>query len=248
MNKKKLVVGLIFFGVLVGLGIVYRPRANRLFNETGNDSLGGGLLTETDPITNQSTLTENLNNQELTTQTEVNNEEKQISFSSPPPLAINENRDYLATLTTSAGTIIIDLLEQNTPITVNNFVFLANQGFYNEIIFHRIVRGFMIQGGCPNGDGSGGPGYRFDDEPFEGQYSRGTVAMANAGPDTNGSQFFILHQDYDLPPDYVIFGRVVEGIETVDRIATAPVRSSRMGENSSPVDPIVITSVEITTR
>ena len=103
----------------------------------------------------------------------------------------------------------------------------------------------MIQGGDPKGDGTGGPGYKFADEPFEGEYTRGTIAMANAGPNTNGSQFFIMHKDYDLPKNYVIFGKVSKGMEVVDKIAEAPVKQNSMGENSTPVNPVSINSVEI---
>lgn len=103
----------------------------------------------------------------------------------------------------------------------------------------------MIQGGDPTGTGSGGPGYKFDDEKFDGEYSRGTIAMANAGPNTNGSQFFIMHADYPLPKNYVIFGKTISGIETVDKIATAPTTANMMGENSTPVSPVKILSVDI---
>ncbi|HKZ34900.1 MAG TPA: peptidylprolyl isomerase, partial [Patescibacteria group bacterium] len=107
-----------------------------------------------------------------------------------------------------------------------------------------VMKGFMIQGGDPKGDGTGGPGYQFPDEPVTRDYTRGIVAMANAGPNTNGSQFFIMHQDYDLPKSYVIFGQVLEGIETVDTIAESPVESSGF-EMSKPVTPTVIETVEI---
>jgi len=103
----------------------------------------------------------------------------------------------------------------------------------------------MIQGGDPKGDGTGGPGYQFADESFEGEYTRGTVAMANTGPNTNGSQFFIMHQDYDLPKNYVIFGKVTEGLNVVDKIAEASVSANQFGEMSKPVTPIKIFSVEI---
>ena len=112
-----------------------------------------------------------------------------------PKLSIDQNKTYQAVLKTTVGDIVIDLYVDKTPITVNNFVYLANKGFYNNTVFHRVVNGFMIQGGDPVGNGTGGPGYQFDDEPFEGEYTRGTVAMANSGPNTNGSQFFIMHQD-----------------------------------------------------
>ena len=103
----------------------------------------------------------------------------------------------------------------------------------------------MIQGGDPKGDGTGGPGYKFDDESFEGEYSRGIVAMANSGPNTNGSQFFIMHKDYDLPKNYVIFGKVSEGIEVVDKIAEAEVTANEMGEESVPVEPVFIQAMKI---
>lgn len=166
-------------------------------------------------------------------------------YPQPPALQIDSAKQYQAVLKTSAGDITLQLNAAATPQTVNNFVFLAREGFYDNTIFHRAIDGFMIQGGDPLGNGMGGPGYRFDDEPFEGEYSRGTVAMANAGPNTNGSQFFIMHQDYPLPANYVIFGQVVAGIEAVDAIATAPVTTSPSGENSKPVEPAVIQSIVI---
>lgn len=162
-----------------------------------------------------------------------------------PAMEIDTNKSYTAVLNTSEGPIRIALNDDQTPVTVNNFVSLARKGFYDGTIFHRVIDGFMIQGGDPKGDGTGGPGYRFADEDFEGEYTRGTVAMANAGPDTNGSQFFIMHEDYDLPKNYVIFGYVAEGMETVDAIATAPVKRSASGENSSPVTPVKVETVEI---
>jgi len=162
-----------------------------------------------------------------------------------PTMQIDKNASYSAVLNTSEGKITLKLNAQQTPITVNNFVYLAEEGFYDQTIFHRVIDGFMIQGGDPEGNGTGGPGYRFDDEPFEGEYNRGTVAMANAGPNTNGSQFFIMHQDYALPKNYVIFGQVTEGLEIVDKIARAEVKTSPSGEQSQPVDPIKIETIEI---
>lgn len=148
-------------------------------------------------------------------------------------------------LHTTAGDITIELAKEMTPKTVENFVTLAKKNFYDNTIFHRAIKGFMIQGGDPKGDGTGGPGYKFDDEPFTGEYTRGTVAMANAGPNTNGSQFFIMHADYPLPHNYVIFGHITAGIEVVDKIATAPVTMNQFGEPSKPVNPVRITSVEV---
>ncbi len=166
-------------------------------------------------------------------------------MSAPPAMEIDENKKYTAVINTTAGTIKVELNALQTPNTVNNFVALARKGFYNDTIFHRVIDGFMIQGGDPEGTGAGGPGYRFDDEPFEGEYTRGTIAMANAGPDTNGSQFFIMHKDYALPPNYTIFGKTVEGVETIDAIATAQTTTSMGGEKSKPVNPVSVTSIEI---
>lgn len=168
-------------------------------------------------------------------------QEKEASVS--PTIAVNKN--YTASLVTSEGTIKIRLNTKETPITANNFITLAKKNFYNNTIFHRVLKGFMIQGGDPNGDGTGGPGYRFDDEKFEGDYMRGTVAMANAGPNTNGSQFFIMHQDYALPKNYVIFGKVVEGLDVIDKIAESQVEDNGSGEISKPVTPIKVLSVGI---
>lgn len=164
------------------------------------------------------------------------------SMSETPAMQIDQNKTYTATLKTSEGDIEIALNTKQTPITVNNFVSLARSDFYNNTIFHRTIKGFMIQGGDPTG--TGGPGYKFNDEPFEGEYARGTVAMANSGKNTNGSQFFIMHGDTPLKKDYVIFGKVTNGLDVVDKIATAPTQPG--GEGSTPVTPVKITSVEIT--
>ena len=136
----------------------------------------------------------------------------------------------IARIETNKGTIRFELLEDEAPKTAENFRLLAEKGFYDGVIFHRVIKGFMIQGGDPTGTGRGGQsawGGRFDDEInraselYRGAYSKGTVAMANAGPNTNGSQFFIMHADYGLPPSYTKFGRVIEGQDVVDKIAAA---------------------------
>jgi cyclophilin family peptidyl-prolyl cis-trans isomerase len=165
-----------------------------------------------------------------------------------PDITIDTNKQYQVTLHTSTGDITIALDAKQTPVTANNFIYLAQNDFYNNTIFHRVIEGFMIQGGDPRGDGTGSPGYRFDDEPVVGEYKRGTVAMANSGPNTNGSQFFIMHQDYALQPNYVIFGQVVAGLEVVDAIAGAAVRSSFSGEMSSPVEPVILQSVTVSEK
>ena len=161
-------------------------------------------------------------------------------YPAPPPLAIDAAKRYTATLETSAGTMTAELLPGEAPLTVNNFVFLAREGFYDGVIFHRVIPGFRIQGGDPTGTGSGGPGYRFRDEPVRLGYQRGMLAMANAGPNTNGSQFFVMHADYGLPPNYTIFGKLTSGEEVVDAIATAPT-----GPEDRPRDPVAIRSVAI---
>ncbi len=173
----------------------------------------------------------------------VNQGQSIKQWSAPPPMTIDPASSYTAVLNTSAGSITVELLAGEAPNTVNNFVFLARQGFYDNVIFHRTIEGFMIQGGDPTGTGGGGPGYRFADEPVQRPYTRGVLAMANAGPNTNGSQFFIMHADYPLPPNYTIFGQAVAGLETIDVIATAPTQPG--GEGSTPVNPVVIQSVEI---
>lgn len=163
-----------------------------------------------------------------------------------PEMALEENMDYKAVLETSEGSITIDLFEDKTKVTVNNFVYLAKKGLYDGTIFHRVIKDFMIQGGDPEGDGTGGPGYKFNDEDFDGEYVRGTVAMANSGKNTNGSQFFIMHEDtLALPKNYVIFGMVTEGMDVVDKIAEAKVTASFTGEKSKPVKPVKVKKIEI---
>ena len=158
-------------------------------------------------------------------------------------MTINENATYTATMKTSEGTITIKLDPKQAPKTVNNFVFLSKQGFYNGGTFHRVIPGFMIQGGDPTGTGSGGPGYQFADElPHAGQYKIGSVAMANAGPDTNGSQFFIVTgpNGVSLPPQYSLFGQVTSGQSVADAISNVPRDAS-----DKPNTPVTIDSVTI---
>jgi cyclophilin family peptidyl-prolyl cis-trans isomerase len=164
-------------------------------------------------------------------------------YSSPPETVIDTQKSYTARIRTNQGAITCRLFADESPSTVNNFVFLAREGFYDGVIFHRVIEGFMIQGGDPTGTGTGGPGYRFADELQAARdrgYKMGTLAMANAGPDTNGSQFFITHQDVGLPPQYSVFGKAVDGLDVVDRIA-------RTGTDARdrPHEDVVIESVEI---
>lgn len=139
-------------------------------------------------------------------------------MSTPPDMEIDLDHLYQVTIATERGTIVMDLDPRLAPTTVNNFVHLAREGYYTGLTFHRVEPGFVIQGGCPEGTGRGGPGYRFADEPVLGEYTKGAVAMANAGPNTNGSQFFICLSNLGgrLPKQYNLFGHVVDGIDTVD--------------------------------
>ena len=162
-------------------------------------------------------------------------------YANPPEMVIDPAKTYTATIETSAGSMTAELFASEAPRTVNNYVFLANEGFYTDVIFHRVISGFMIQGGDPTGTGTGGPGYRFEDEPVSRDYKRGTLAMANAGPNTNGSQFFVMHADYPLPPNYTIFGKLSAGEEVLDAIVEAP-----KGGQDRPVNPVAIQSVTIT--
>lgn len=155
----------------------------------------------------------------------------------------------IAVIQTNKGTIKFELLENEAPKTTENFATLAERGYYDGVIFHRVIKGFMIQGGDPTGTGRGGAsawGGRFNDEinassdVYRTGYKAGTVAMANAGPNTNGSQFFIMHVDYPLPPNYTIFGRVIEGKDIVDEIAT-----TQTDRSDRPVQEVKMEKVSI---
>jgi cyclophilin family peptidyl-prolyl cis-trans isomerase len=163
-------------------------------------------------------------------------------FDSAPDQGIDPSKRYTATMETSMGTIVIALDAVNAPKTVNNFVFLAAHHYYDGVIFHRIINGFMCQGGDPTGTGRGGPGYRFDDEPVKQRYQIGSVAMANAGPNTNGSQFFLISgpSGVNLPPQYNHFGQIVKGLDVLD--AMQRVDTDR---GDRPHTDVVINSVTI---
>ncbi|HVM15370.1 MAG TPA: peptidylprolyl isomerase [Egibacteraceae bacterium] len=164
-----------------------------------------------------------------------------MEFDGPQQVLGDEAR-YRATITTSHGDIVVDLFNDESPVTANNFAFLAGEGFYDGTIVHRVVPGFVVQMGDPTGTGTGGPGYRFADEldaARERGYPRGTMAMANAGPDTNGSQFFICLDDVGLPPAYAVFGEVVSGMETADRIAAVRLRGEK------PKEPVTVETVRL---
>ncbi|HEY0738857.1 MAG TPA: peptidylprolyl isomerase [Herpetosiphonaceae bacterium] len=170
--------------------------------------------------------------------------ERNDMYSAAPALSIDANKKYTATIETTKGTMTAELYAQEVPKTVNNFVFLARENFYQNVKFHRIIKDFMIQGGDPTGTGAGGPGYQFEDEPIPASlsYTRGTLAMANAGPNTNGSQFFIMHADYPLPKNYTIFGKLTAGEDVLDTIANTPTTGA---EGSTPTEDIRIVNVTI---
>ncbi len=164
-------------------------------------------------------------------------------YSSPPEMVIDPSTTYTATIRTNKGTITAKLFADEAPNTVNNFVFLAREGFYDGVIFHRVIEGFMLQGGDPTGTGTGGPGYRFADELEASRnrgYKLGTLAMANAGPNTNGSQFFIMHADYGLPPQYSVFGKTIDGLDVVDAIGRTETNAA-----DKPLEDVVIETIDI---
>jgi peptidylprolyl isomerase len=168
------------------------------------------------------------------------------SYNGAPTMQIDPNKQYAATLQTSVGDMKAELYAKDTPNTVNNFVFLAREHFYDGVRFHRIIKSFMVQTGDPRGNGTGDAGYKFPDEKVTRKYERGTLAMANSGPNTNGSQFFIVHQDYPLPPNYVIFGKVTGGLDILDKIADTPVSADpRSGEKSIPQQEVTFKTITI---
>lgn len=203
------------------------------FWDLGNGGLGQGGNSIVSPGTGSSSFVNNGNNNK---------------YSAAPAMTIDSDADYQATIVSNLGSITIDLYEKETPIAVNNFVFLAQSGFYNGTSFHRVIRGYIIQGGDPLGTGYGGPGYSFGNEVVTGvNFEPFVVAMANAGPNTNGSQFFITTRTSDassLNGSYTIFGRVIGGMTTVDKIESVSV-----GKNSTqqylPDQPVVISSIQI---
>ena len=183
---------------------------------------------------------------EIVETTEVTEMTYDKTYTTAQEMTIDVNSKYSAEIETSLGNIVIELFTETSPITVNNFVTLSNDGYYDDVIFHRVIKGFMIQGGDPSGTGHGDmgkyPGYDFEDElnnPMN--YEKGIVAMANSGPNTNGSQFFIMHADYPLPYQYTIFGKVLSGLDVVDTIGNV-----QTGENDKPNEDVVIYSIKIT--
>ena len=227
MKTKDILIIVVFVGVLVGMWFFIR--------------MGEGTVpsVETQKVENQ----------------DVNNKVPEVKKEESTNTINNLKKNMQATLSTNMGDITIELLKDQAPKTVANFTKLATEGFYNGIKFHRVIKGFMIQGGDPltKDDskmaswGTGDPGYKFNDEIDAKSalytdigYKKGVVAMANSGPNTNGSQFFIMHQDYNLPPLYTIFGKVVSGQDVVDKIANV-----KTGAGDRPVEPVVINNLTV---
>lgn len=223
-EKKLRVLGFVFLGVIAGLlvatGAFFGTRfiKDKFFADKSSNT------TTEDASTNSHT------------------------YSQAPDMQIDTSKTYIATVSTNYGDFQITLNDDDTPTTVNNFVFLARDGYYDGLTFHRVVQDFMIQGGDPSGNGTGGPGYAFDDEDFDGDYTQGVVAMANSGENTNGSQFFVMTGDYSggkLSKDYTIFGSVKSGLDVVLAINEVETVDNGSGEDSSPVDTVTINSITI---
>jgi peptidylprolyl isomerase len=170
-------------------------------------------------------------------------ETRTTRFDAPPPMIIDPAKSYTAVMDTSMGSMTIELDAAAAPLTVNNFVFLATNRYYEGVVFHRIIQGFVCQGGDPEGSGRGGPGYKFADEDVTKPYELGSVAMANAGPNTNGSQFFLISgpSGVRLPPQYNHFGKITEGLDVLDRMEKVPT-----GPGDRPREDVVINRVTIT--
>lgn len=194
-------------------------------------------------------------NNSATNQTPTQPQKQTKQWSQPPAMKIDPNKTYIAHMETNKGNLSIELFAKDAPKTVNNFVFLAQQHFYDGVIFHRIIKDFMIQTGDPQGTGAGGPGYQFEDElravdKGKYTYTKGIVAMANRGPNTNGSQFFICSgpnaAQLSLPEyaNYTIFGKVISGMDTVDKIAMTPVEQKN-GELSFPKEKVYVKTITI---
>jgi peptidylprolyl isomerase len=246
MNKNVYLIIVLALVLAAGSALFFWPKGADQNSQPSPAEIGNPTSSQDSAIQPVQPVEDNQNKDQQIMETKLDNSvNNEITAKEGPVMQIDKEADYTAVLKTSEGDIKIRLNAGTTPITVNNFIYLARKGFYDNTIFHRVISGFMIQGGDPTGTGRSGPGYKFDDEPFIGKYERGTVAMANAGPNTNGSQFFIMHQSAGLDPAYVIFGQVVEGMDVVDKIAGAQVKVSSMGELSVPVSPVKIISAEI---
>jgi cyclophilin family peptidyl-prolyl cis-trans isomerase len=230
MNATRLLsIVIVIILVLVGIQLYQNTRPSSYFNQYGIDITASstpnvGEVVSPIPTVSPSTQSSNINNS-------------------------IKNSMHNITIETNKGTIVFETYDADAPKTVQNFITLAEKGFYNNLIFHRVIKNFMIQGGDPTGTGAGGPGYKFEDElnpatpSYKAGYVRGVVAMANAGPNTNGSQFFIMHKDVPLPHSYSIFGKVISGLDIVDAIA-----NSQTDAGDRPVSDIVMKKVTVSSK
>ena len=183
---------------------------------------------------------------ETTTSSTIGEQMSDKIYDSQPTMQIDLSKSYTAVIKTNLGDMTVEFFTEDAPNTVNNFISLSKDGYYDNVIFHRVISGFMIQGGDPSGTGHGDygkfPGYEFEDElNNQRPYEKGILAMANRGPNTNGSQFFIMHVDYPLPYSYTIFGQVVDGFDVIDKIASVETDSA-----DKPTTDVVISTVEVT--
>jgi len=227
-GKNFLIFGIISFLILVGViySAVRRPQAASTQTKL------------TEEVLEEETLVESSEEEKPVQQEQANLKQ----YEEAPVLSLKEGVDYKARIKTNMGEILVDLFEDKSPITVNNFVFLANDGFYDGVIFHRIIKEFMIQGGDPLGLGVGGPGYQFGDEFNDVPLVEGSLAMANSGPNTNGSQFFIVTVPETpwLDGKHTNFGQIIEGLDVVSAIEAVDI-----GANDKPLEDVVIESIEI---
>lgn len=238
-QRKTVIISVVTLAaIIIGLFLITAGKAIPGVKNDSEDSLSAAGGETNNPLKKESDYNNDSSFSGTVGEEEVVN--KNLNDSNNTMTDFDKTKSYTASMKTTAGDIVISLNASTTPITVKNFITLAEKKFYDNVIFHRVIKGFMIQGGDPTGTGTGGPGYKFDDEPFTGEYTRGTVAMANSGPNTNGSQFFIMHADNPLPKLYVIFGKVLSGLDTVDKIAAAPT-----GPGDRPTNPVKIISVDI---
>ena len=230
---RNIILSLVVIGAVV-LGGYYLFRDNKPASNSSMVLQPFATATSSQPVFEDGTLSE------TNTNTITNNKKPAVAESS------GEAQSHMITIETNYGKIVFETYDSDAPKTVSNFVTLAGKRFYNGLSFHRVIKGFMIQGGDPKGDGTGGPGYQFADEldpntaSYKAGYKKGVVAMANAGPNTNGSQFFIMTADYPLPNAYTIFGKVVSGQDVVDKIANV-----QTGPNDRPVSAVVMKTVSV---
>jgi cyclophilin family peptidyl-prolyl cis-trans isomerase len=230
------------FAVLIGLAVVLAVLAAALFGGGDDKKTSAADQTTTTTASGETTTTANPALAAIQcNDTKPPDNSNRPTFTSPPAMQIDPNKKYTATLDTSCGKITIDLDAKNAPKTVNNFVFLANKKFYDGLTFHRVVKDFVIQGGDPQGTGSGGPGYQFEDELPKDGYKLGSLAMANSGANTNGSQWFIVTgpEGTQLPNNYSRFGMVTGGLDVAQKL------ESFADPQQKPTRPLYILSITI---